>query len=121
MVRRGESGVAIILHVISRGDWEAARLALLYRPPSLAAEGFIHCYEGEAQALAVAERLFAGQTDLLLLENAGVRRTRSLRVGPDGAFFGRGLIGGGDLPRLSALWSSAGATEDRGSSTGPPA
>jgi uncharacterized protein (DUF952 family) len=60
--------VAIILHVIARGDWEAVRLAPLYRPPSLAAEGFIHCSEGEAQALAVAERLFAGQTDLLLLE-----------------------------------------------------
>ena len=39
---KGAQGMAIILHVIGRDEWEAARPAPDYRPPSLPAEGFIH-------------------------------------------------------------------------------
>lgn len=107
--------MAIILHVIGREDWEAARLAPEYRPPGLAAEGFIHCSASEAQALAVAARLFAGRSDLVALEidtdrlgsgvryesggsgelyphiygpieTAAVSRVRALRRSPDGGY-----------------------------------
>ncbi|MCA9289972.1 MAG: DUF952 domain-containing protein [Phycisphaerales bacterium] len=37
-----------------------------YRPASLMREGFIHCSETPAQALAVAARWFAGATRLIV-------------------------------------------------------
>ncbi len=61
-------GVAIILHLISRADWEAAQAAGEHRAESLAAEGFIHCSQDEAQMLRVAQRLYPGRQDLLALE-----------------------------------------------------
>lgn len=58
--------MAIILHITTRADWDAARAAGSYRPASLAAEGFIHC-STPAQAVATADRYFRGRTDLVLL------------------------------------------------------
>jgi uncharacterized protein (DUF952 family) len=58
--------MAIILHITTRADWDAARAAGSYRPASLAAEGFIHC-STPAQAVATADRYFRGCTDLILL------------------------------------------------------
>ncbi len=107
--------MAIILHVIDREEWQATSLAPEYRPPSFAAEGFIHCSASEAQALAVVARLFAGRSHLLALEidtdrlgsevryepgasgelyphiygpleTAAVRRARTLLSGPEGTY-----------------------------------
>ena len=53
-------------HILSRGEWEAAREAGEYRPESLRTEGFIHLSE-DKQWLRVANARYAGQTDLVLL------------------------------------------------------
>ncbi|WP_331446118.1 DUF952 domain-containing protein [Streptomyces xanthochromogenes] len=44
----------MILHVVPLVEW-SARPDRLYRPPSLAAEGFVHCSADETSALAVAD------------------------------------------------------------------
>jgi len=59
---------SIIYHLAFRSDWEAGIAAGEYRAPSLAEEGFIHASGDEAQMLSVASRLFAGRTDLLVLD-----------------------------------------------------
>ena len=63
----------IIYHLADRAEWEAGAASLKcgageYRAGSLAEEGFIHCSEDEAQMLRVANRLFNGRTDLLVLD-----------------------------------------------------
>ena len=63
----------IIYHLAGRAEWEAGAASLQYRageyrPCSLAEEGFIHCSEDEAQMLRVANRLFDGRTDLVVLD-----------------------------------------------------
>ena len=60
--------MAIIYHLTTKADWEAAGSGPEYRAESLAMEGFIHCSKDEEQALAVANRLFPGRAGLLLLE-----------------------------------------------------
>ena len=60
--------MAIIYHLASKAEWEAAKSGPEYRAESLALEGFIHCSKDEEQALAVANRLFPGRAGLLLLE-----------------------------------------------------
>ena len=57
----------IIYHLTSRDAWTAAQAAGEYEAPSLADEGFIHCTADEAQALRVAERLYAGLSGLQVL------------------------------------------------------
>ncbi len=44
----------MLFHLVPLADW-AADPASPYRPPSLAAEGFVHCSADEASALAVAD------------------------------------------------------------------
>ena len=67
--------MTLLLHIVPARDWQAAQAAGAYRPASLDTEGFIHCSEPR-QVLEVANRLFAGRRDLLLLgidpERAGV-------------------------------------------------
>src|SRR3954470_11070046 len=56
-----------LFHITSAA--EAARAMRLgeYRPGGFAREGFIHCSH-RAQVVAVANRLFHGRSDLVLLE-----------------------------------------------------
>jgi uncharacterized protein (DUF952 family) len=56
-----------ILHITSRTAWEAAQQAGAYTAPSLETEGFIH-FSTPEQVAWVAQRFYAGQTDLVLLE-----------------------------------------------------
>lgn len=56
----------MIYHITSRAHWQSAIEGGKYSPPSLQAEGFIHCSRSE-QALGVANDLFRGGSDLLLL------------------------------------------------------
>lgn len=58
--------MSVILHIISREAWAVAVASGRYAPPSLAGEGFIHC-STVTQVLAVAESLYSGRDDLLLL------------------------------------------------------
>ncbi len=57
---------AMILHILSRSQWEFARRGTDYRPPSLTAEGFIHC-STIAQVIDTANLFYRGQGDLLVL------------------------------------------------------
>jgi uncharacterized protein (DUF952 family) len=60
--------MTVIYHLITRTAWEAARSASEYRAESLETEGFIHCSQDLEQMLQVANRLYAGRDDMLVLE-----------------------------------------------------
>ncbi|GAA4421393.1 DUF952 domain-containing protein [Actinokineospora soli] len=55
----------MILHIVARSEWESRGDAL--RPASLDGEGFVHCSDPGTAHLP-ANALFAGRTDLVLLE-----------------------------------------------------
>jgi len=62
----------MIYHITSREEWAAAQQAGAYTSPSLDSEGFIH-FSKAAQVLPVANAVYKGQRDLILLcvdENA---------------------------------------------------
>ena len=56
----------MILHILRRSEWEDARRAGSYAPPSLGNEGFIHC-STEHQVVATANLFFPGQRDLVII------------------------------------------------------
>ncbi len=56
----------LIYHVITPSAWSDAQAVGVHAPPSLAADGFLHCCR-ESQVGFVAQRFFAGQGSLLLL------------------------------------------------------
>lgn len=58
--------MAIIYHVTTEPEWEAARTSGLYTAPSLNEEGFIHCSQAE-QVAGVLERFFKGKQNLVKL------------------------------------------------------
>jgi uncharacterized protein (DUF952 family) len=60
--------MSLIYHLITRTAWEVARPASEYRAESLETEGFIHCSQDLEQMLRVANRLYAGHDDMLVLE-----------------------------------------------------
>ena len=55
-----------IYHIATRADWERSKSTGWYRADTLDSEGFIHC-SAEHQVLAVANSLFRGRGDLVLL------------------------------------------------------
>jgi uncharacterized protein (DUF952 family) len=68
---------AMILHICPAADWQAARDGR-YRCASLDHEGFIHCSTPE-QLIEVAQRLFQGRRDLVLLVIDPDRVTAAIR------------------------------------------
>jgi uncharacterized protein (DUF952 family) len=59
----------MMLHLVSKGEWEALPAGQAYVAPSLATEGFIHCTDGEELMLQVANRFYRDQGgEFLLLE-----------------------------------------------------
>jgi uncharacterized protein (DUF952 family) len=71
----------VVFHIAARAEWEVALAAGVYRTSSLDTEGFIHCSTAE-QVAGTANRLFAGQTDLVLLFIDGERLEAALRYEP---------------------------------------
>ena len=59
--------MANIFHITKREDWDRAKPDGIYKTASLASEGFIHCSRSD-QVIQTANRLFAGQAGLVLLE-----------------------------------------------------
>jgi uncharacterized protein (DUF952 family) len=56
-----------LFHIVTARDWAVAEAVGTYVPPSLAAEGFVHCsYAG--QVAGVARRRFAGVPDVVVVE-----------------------------------------------------
>ena len=60
------SPMAIILHIANAEAWREAKQQGCYKPASFAREGFIHCSQPE-QVIQVANSLFRGRADLVLL------------------------------------------------------
>jgi uncharacterized protein (DUF952 family) len=58
--------MAIIYHITTPAAWEQAQADGRYRADSLASEGFIHASTAQ-QVVAVANHLYSGRTDLVLL------------------------------------------------------
>ncbi|WP_370411449.1 DUF952 domain-containing protein [Streptomyces fradiae] len=56
----------MLLHVVPLDDW-SAEPGLPYAPPSLAAEGFVHCSPDERAALAIADGHYREVTGPLLV------------------------------------------------------
>jgi len=56
----------MILHIVCLANWDSALARGIYAPPSLAAEGFIHC-STSAQILHTANRFYRGQAGLVIL------------------------------------------------------
>ena len=55
-----------LLHICPQADWRAGQAAGAYRAASLETDGFIHCSLA-SQVLGVANVMFVGQMDLVLL------------------------------------------------------
>ena len=70
--------MATIFHITQRGEWERAEREGVYRTPTLASEGFIHCSLLE-QVMRTANTLFRGQTGLVLLEIETVQVEAEIR------------------------------------------
>ena len=75
--------MAVIYHVTTRKEWEAAKAKGVYTAPSLTTEGFIHCSEAH-QVKGVLERYFAGQNDLvkLVLDTSRLKGELMYEVAP---------------------------------------
>jgi uncharacterized protein (DUF952 family) len=56
----------LILHIAKRNEWEKAQSSGSYRADTLESQGFIHCSTPE-QVVRVADSLFCGHEDLVLL------------------------------------------------------
>jgi len=57
----------IFYHIAHQADWDLAKKAGDYRADSLSTQGFIHC-STSGQVFGVANRLFQGKQDLILLK-----------------------------------------------------
>lgn len=55
-----------IVHLCQKTDWQAALEGGVYQAPSLEEVGFIHCSRPD-QVVAVANRYYAGCTNMVLL------------------------------------------------------
>jgi uncharacterized protein (DUF952 family) len=58
--------VYLIYHITTQAYWQSAQGRGVYHCPSLEKEGFIHCSKRN-QVLKVANRLYRGQRNLVLL------------------------------------------------------
>lgn len=72
-----------IVHICPSQDWVTAQANGEYKAASLASEGFIHCSRPD-QVIAVANRYFQGNQDLLLLWIKPGRLCSELRFDPVG-------------------------------------
>lgn len=70
-----------LFHITTRAAWEEAQARGEYRAPSLDTEGFIHL-SGDRQWLEVANRLYRGVPDLVLLTIRADRLRAELRHEP---------------------------------------
>jgi len=64
---KSEKRTEFIYHIANHKDWKEAIENGSYRVSSLASEGFIHCSTAE-QLMEVADRLFSGRKDVVVLE-----------------------------------------------------
>jgi uncharacterized protein (DUF952 family) len=72
---------AEVYHIASREAWQTALTTGEYRPPSVEAQGFVHC-STRAQVVATANRYFASEDGLVLLCIETSRLKAPLRYEP---------------------------------------
>jgi uncharacterized protein (DUF952 family) len=70
-----------IYHIVERDDWDEAVAQGSYRPPSLEAQGFVHCSTRD-QVVETANRFYRGQDGLVLLCIEVSRLRPALRYEP---------------------------------------
>lgn len=71
-----------LYHLVAQATWDAQRDDTApYSPPSLAAEGFVHCSYAD-QLLATAARYYAGRGDLVVLRIDRKKLTAEVRDEP---------------------------------------
>jgi uncharacterized protein (DUF952 family) len=58
--------MSVLYHIASRTDWEKAHAEGIYTPSSFSSQGFVLC-AGAEQYVQLANMLFTGQSELLLL------------------------------------------------------
>jgi uncharacterized protein len=56
----------MMLHLITESEWAAVQITGWIAPPSLEAEGFVHCTDGDEMMLGVANRFYRSFTELVL-------------------------------------------------------
>ncbi len=71
----------LIYHITTRAEWENAQPSGAYRAESLASQGFIHASQRD-QITRVANVVFRGQTDLVILVIDADKLTVELRHEP---------------------------------------
>ncbi len=71
----------MIVHITTRAKWEQALAIGSYHAETLDTEGFIHCSKPD-QVIRVANLLFRGQTELVLLCIDSSKLTSRLRYEP---------------------------------------
>lgn len=71
----------LIYHITRWDDWQAAQRDGSYQADSLASQGFIHCSTRE-QVTRVADAIFHGQHDLVLLAIAPEKLNAPLKFEP---------------------------------------
>lgn len=97
-----------LFHITTRAAWDQAQELGEYRAPSLATEGFIHL-SGDRQWLGVANRMYRGVPDLVLLSIRADRLRAELRHEPsDGDVFPH-LYGPLNLDAVVEVFELAGA------------
>ena len=69
--------MTMLFHICSAGDWETGQAMGAYSAASLETEGFIHCSLVH-QILGVANNIYVGQVDLVLLVIEDAALTESL-------------------------------------------
>ena len=72
---------ATIFHVTTRAQWEHAQATGTYRGDTLDTQGFIHCSTA-AQVAGVANAIFRGRQDLILLRIDSTRVQPEIRYEP---------------------------------------
>jgi uncharacterized protein (DUF952 family) len=84
---RPEETITVIYHLALRKDWEDAVAARAYRRSTLGHSledvGFIHC-SFPSQVQRIADLVYRGRDDVVLLEIDPARLTAELRVEPVG-------------------------------------
>ncbi|HEY4190612.1 MAG TPA: DUF952 domain-containing protein [Candidatus Limnocylindrales bacterium] len=67
----------LTLHLVPAAVWDAHDKATPYLPAAYPQDGFVHCTDGDAEMVAVANRFYAGDPRPFLLLTLDLERTGS--------------------------------------------
>ena len=67
----------LTLHLVPEDTWDAHDPAVPYLPAAYAQDGFVHCTDGDAEMVVVANRFYAADPRSFLLLTVDLERTGS--------------------------------------------